>query len=88
MKTVSKVMLLVAAHQTFWLPVGARALHLEHQYGDLKIWIECDPLAPKEPHTFYVFTEGQKIEDRLVYIGTTRINGAAVACHIFEERLT
>jgi hypothetical protein len=74
-----------ATHQ---LPVGAKVLSAQAQYGDLQIWVMCDPEATAfELRTFKSFVTGETFPDtNLEFIDTVQIEGGRFIIHIFEVK--
>lgn len=66
------------------VPSGARLLHVAEQFGDITLWFEVDPDAPKVRRGWLLVGTGHSIDDHLTYVGTTLHRGGALVLHVYE----
>jgi len=67
------------------IPVGAKILTVQEQYGEPKLWALIDPTAAKESRRFLVYGTGHKItEENGIYIGTFQLDNGYLVFHAFE----
>lgn len=69
------------------LPVGAKILHFDIQYGDPRIWVLVDPTAEKEIRKFRFAGTGHPItesDSELDFVGTVMMRNGTLAWHLFE----
>ena len=67
------------------MPVGAKVLTIQEQFGVGRIWALVDPKAPKEKRTFKVFGTGGIVDENPgAYIGTFQMNQGSFVFHVFE----
>lgn len=88
MKTIYKYQLEITDCQTIDMPLGAKLLCVDHQFGSLFIWAEVDPNHPMIPRQFDIYGTGSLIpemcqEESRVYVGTVQIGG--FVWHVYEE---
>lgn len=68
------------------MPKGAKVLCAREQAGNVCIWAEVDPTAPKENRAFEVFGTGHEMADQpRTYIGTVVLSGGALVFHVYES---
>ena len=75
------------------IPANAEIVHVAEQIGELQMWVELNPSAPKINRFFRVFCTGHPIDDiqdqlgftlRPKYVGTALMAGSAFVAHIYE----
>lgn len=72
--------------RTFQMPVGARVLSVQAQFGRPCLWVMVDPDAPAiVERRFVIKTTGEKFHaDNLEFVGTVQVQNGAIVLHIFE----
>lgn len=77
-----KCVLNIFDRQTARVPVGAKFLTVQMQYGAPTLWFLCNESAPKEDRTIAMFGTGNPIPDNpMEYIGTIQ---ERLVWHVFE----
>lgn len=70
------------------IPAGGKVLCADEQFGEICVWVEVDPSAPKETRHFEVYGTGHRIMEDMgqsrVYIGSVKLEGGALVFHIYE----
>ena len=86
MQSIWKFPLGVSAAIDIRMPVGARILCVQAQFGTPCIWALVDIDAPKlVARTFYTYCTGHQHEAMTgVYVGTYQLEGGALVFHVFE----
>lgn len=69
----------------FSMPVGARILTLQTQFGEPCIWAEVDDQAPTEIRKFRTYGTGHPMDGDLTYVGSYQLNGGGLVFHVYEE---
>ena len=70
---------------TIALPRGAEMLTVAAQRGEICLWVKVDPDREREERRFMTFGTGWPIPKmRMVYLGTSQIDGGALIFHTFE----
>jgi hypothetical protein len=70
---------------THELPIGCKPLHAAYQSGSICVWLLCDPLANKKPHSFMVIGTGWTMPEFASkdYIGSARNPNNSNIWHVF-----
>ena len=86
MKKIYKYRIEATDDQNIEMPVGAKILTVQNQYGIPCIWAMVDTNAEKERVHIKVYGTGHTIQDsdRLEYIGTFQMCGGALVFHAFK----
>lgn len=69
------------------LPVGAKLLHVDEQYGTPCIWALVDPQKQKETRRFRLAGTGHPINfqiESLSHVGSYLTAGGQLVFHLFE----
>jgi hypothetical protein len=66
------------------VPSGARFLHVAEQFGDITLWFEVDPDAPKVRRGWLLVGTGHPFDEHLTYVGTTLHAGGSLVLHVYE----
>lgn len=69
------------------MPKGARLLHVHEQGGDVCLWAEVDPAAPKVDRVVLVFGTGHPIRhEQIEYVGTAHLveAGQSLVLHVYD----
>lgn len=88
-KTIWKFPIVITDLQTVPLPDGAKVLTVAEQRGDLCLWAEVNPDAPKVKRTFEVFGTGHPMHTDMGvergYVGTAQTEGGSFVWHVYER---
>ena len=57
--------------------------HVDNQAGQICLWIEVDPEAPKVSQWFHIFGTGHTLQPDMEYLGSVLVGG--FVWHIFAE---
>lgn len=85
-KTIYKYPLVITDRQVVELPVGARLLHVDDQFGQLHLWALVEQYAPTEPRTFRIVGTGHHFDDSARFsehVGT--VMTPPFVWHVFTE---
>jgi len=86
MKTIWKFPIKIEDSQTIvMMPVGAKILCVQAQYGEPQVWAIVDPSATIEKRLLHVFRTGQQDINPGRYIGTFQIHQGQLVFHVFED---
>ena len=69
------------------MPKGSQVLTVDHQHGQVVMWVAVDPDAPKVHRRICIVPTGQRTERRLVekqHIGTLLMLQGEFVIHIFD----
>lgn len=73
-KTIYKYDLALQDNQTLEMPAGSKALCIDIQNGDPKLWVLCDPTMPKIQYDILCVGTGHEINKPVgQYLGTIHI---------------
>lgn len=86
MKTVWKFPLEPLAPRVV-MPEGARIVHIAAQAGEVCLWAEVNPEAPREKRTFHCVMTGGRADGRGEYVGTAHLVDSGLVVHVYEEAL-
>jgi hypothetical protein len=68
------------------LPLGAEALTIAVQCGDIYLWALVDPTQPNETRTFEVYGTGHNMPNYTrKFINTFFVNNGEYVFHAFEQ---
>lgn len=86
MKAIWKYKLEVLDEQTIEMPVNARILTVDNQYGDICLWAEVntDPDLVMEKRTIYIHGTGHQYMSHRRYIGSVQMYNGNLVFHVFE----
>lgn len=86
-KTIHKYALAIQDNQTIEMPAGSKALCIDTQQGDPKLWVLCNPDMPKIPYDILCVGTGQEIQKPVgQYLGTIHIFRAVpLVFHFFSS---
>jgi len=83
--TIWKETLAITGSQTVMLPAGAKILCAKEQHGEICIWFQCDPSAPKKPRRITVAGTGHPCHDGGRHIGSVVYgDDGTFVFHVFE----
>ena len=72
--------------QILQMPINAKILCAQIQYGKICIWYKCQSNEIMESRFFWLIGTGLEIEkDNLVFIGTIQQPGEGLVWHVFER---
>jgi len=72
--------------QVFLMPIGARIVPVQDQYGVPCMWALCNPQQKQTERSFYIFGTGHHIpEAGLSYLGTVQQMDGRLVWHVFED---
>lgn len=86
MKEITNQALEIQDVQTVVMPVGAKVLKVDLQYGKVVMWHLSDPKAQKQLRSVMLIGTGDEIPDQITerdYIGTIQTPNDFVVCHFF-----
>lgn len=89
MQAIWKFELAITDINVIYMPIGAKVLHLDTQFGEPCIWaLIPDTMAREEERFFRVYGTGHRHEniDSGIYIGTIKEKEDRLIWHVFEER--
>jgi len=86
-KTIYKYDLAIQDNQTIEMPAGSKALCIDTQHGDPKLWVLCDPNMPKISYEVLCVGTGHEINKPIgQYLGTIHILRAVpLVFHFFSS---
>ncbi|MFW2163132.1 hypothetical protein ACG93T_17440 [Acinetobacter beijerinckii] len=86
-KTIYKYDLAIQDNQTIEMPAGSKALCIDVQHGDPKLWVLCNPDMPKISYEVLCVDTGQEINKPIgQYLGTIHISRAVpLVFHFFSS---
>lgn len=72
---------------TIQMPIGAKILSANEQFGDICIWALVNPTVEHEARMFEVYGTGHPIvgHEDLKFIDTVMINNGKFVFHVFER---
>ena len=75
------------------LPIDAKPVHVENQYGQICLWVELDPYDNnKIGRHFKTFSTGHIIDDfadmEISYVGTALMEGGSYVVHVYEGKIS
>ena len=68
------------------MPVGAQALYVAEQHGDLCLWALVDDTAELAPREFLIVGTGHDAGAAGSYIGSALMMGGMLVSHVFEPQ--
>jgi hypothetical protein len=90
MKTIWKFELELRDEQEILMPLEAKPLHVDVQYGKPYIWALVDPEEGLSNYAFYIFGTGHSllagIENEISYLGTFMMLHESMVFHVFVEK--
>lgn len=86
-KTIFKFPLVIQDNQTIEMPAGSKALCIDLQDGDPKLWVLCDDEMPKIKYSILCVGTGHEITKPVgQYLGTIQIFRAVpLVFHFFSS---
>lgn len=86
MKTIWKYQLELKAHQEISLPIRAKILCAQLQYGTPTLWCEVDSNAEKENRQIIMVGTGDFVPASTIgYIGTVQLVSNGLVFHFYEN---
>ncbi len=72
--------------QTIKMPIGAKMLTVQIQYGNPQLWALCDPEEPTEGRHIAIYGTGNPVPDIVgqQYIATFQLCNGELIFHVFE----
>jgi len=86
MRVIHKQVLKLARQNELEVEQGSRFLICLMQKGELCVWYECTPGAPKVKRVIYIHTTGDEGEDEQFkgeYLNTLLLNEHTITFHIY-----
>jgi hypothetical protein len=83
--TIWKFPLKIVDDQPIEVPVGAKLLYAQIQFGECCLWALCDPSAPRETRRIAIYRTGHEIpNDPGEYLATFQMRDGELVFHVFE----
>jgi len=87
MRVIHKQVLKLARQNELEVEQGSKFLTCLMQMGELCVWYECTPGAPKVKRVIYIHTTGDEKEDEqfdgAMYLNTLLLNEHTITFHIY-----
>lgn len=85
MEVIYKYHIRNVKEQILMLPIGAKIIHVHHQFKDGMIWAQINPKAKLEERKFELVGTGHDFDPKnKTYLGTIHLDAGNYVFHLYD----